>query len=230
MSSLFASQLQSSQLNSFPKFFIEGSTGEACAQGNINPDDDNNIYHMCAFDHIQECDPETKECYVVEQPIRWENATSRHLKVFKDFIDERKAEPGKPFFYYHAFPHVHVPWVPSRYFVSDHVLKHWTDMVNEVDWALGYMFKYLKDTGMDDNTLVILTSDNGPYSDSASSYCPQNCKFQTPSFQKENKEAPNSKLFGCSVCNSADVSLASRVNKGTKTTTWEGKIVGIRLC
>ena len=37
----------------FVKFFIEGSNGEQCPEGALNPPDDNNIYHFCTFDHVQ---------------------------------------------------------------------------------------------------------------------------------------------------------------------------------
>ena len=35
------------------KFLIEGSNGEQCPEGALNPPADNNIYHMCSFDHVQ---------------------------------------------------------------------------------------------------------------------------------------------------------------------------------
>ena len=61
-----------------------------------------------------------KTCTVVEQPIRWENVTSRHLMKFKEFIDDHDhTDKDKPFFYQHAFTSVHVPWIPSRFFVTD---------------------------------------------------------------------------------------------------------------
>lgn len=34
--------------------------------------------------------------------------------------------------------------VPSRFFVSDPVMKYWTDYVSETDWAVGYILEYLK--------------------------------------------------------------------------------------
>jgi len=55
-------------------FFIEGSNGEPCHKGSQNPPNDNNLYHMCTYSHIQ-----NQSGDVVEQPIRWENITSRML-------------------------------------------------------------------------------------------------------------------------------------------------------
>lgn len=169
---------------------------------------------MCSFDHIQECDPDTKKCEVVEQPIRWENVTARHLQTFKEFIDESKKD-DKPFFYQHAFTSVHIPWVPSRFFVSDPDMKYWTDFVNEVDWAVGFILEYLKANDLGENTMVIISSDNGPYKESASSWCPQNCKLQTP----EAEEEGTPEAFGCTPCDNSIVSLTSSQNTGGKGNT-----------
>ena len=45
-------------------------------------------------------------------------------------------------------------------------------MVGEVDWAVGVLLDKLKTLGIDQDTMVVLTSDNGPYLESASSNCP----------------------------------------------------------
>lgn len=199
----------------YVKFFVEGSNGEQCEEGALNPPGDNNIYHMCSFDHIQDCEPENKTCTVVEQPIRWENVTARHLMKFKEFVDEHE-DSDKPFFYQHAFLAVHVPWVPSRFFVSDPVMKYWTDFVNEVDWAVGYILDYLKVHAP--NTLVVLSSDNGPFKESASSYCPQNCRWHTPEAQISGLPP----TYGCSPCEESIVSDSTDLNIGGKGNTWEG--------
>lgn len=95
-------------------------------------------------------------------------------------------------------------------------MKYWTDFVNEVDWAVGYILDYLKKHAP--NTLVVLSSDNGPYKESASSYCPQNCMFATPQDQKD--KVP--RLFGCSPCEESIVSQTIETNTGGKGNTWEG--------
>ena len=92
-------------------YFVEGSNGEVCDASALNPPNDNNIYHCCAFDHVQNCDNETMTCTVMEQPIRWENIASRHLEAGLKFIEEAAKNPNQPWFYSHHFLHVHVPWV-----------------------------------------------------------------------------------------------------------------------
>lgn len=196
-------------------YFVEGSNGEVCVDGAMNPPGDNNLYHACAFDHVQHCDNVTMTCEVMEQPIRWENITSRHLAAGLDFLD-RAAATSQPFFFSFHFLHVHTPWVPGRNFVSHPTLKHWTDMVGEVDWAVGALLDKLKKLGIDENTMVILTSDNGPYLESASSFCPQNCKIPTPEMSDVLPEG-----FMCTPCDSVTVSLPGP-RTGGKGMTWEG--------
>ena len=73
---------------------------------------------------------------------------------------ERNRE--KPFFLYvpHAMPHVPL-------FVSDKFKGKtgslYADVISEIDWSVGQILDALKRTGLDDQTLVIFTSDNGPW-------------------------------------------------------------------
>jgi arylsulfatase A-like enzyme len=73
---------------------------------------------------------------------------------------ERNRE--KPFFLYvpHAMPHVPL-------FVSDKFKGKtgslYADVISEIDWSVGQILDTLKRTGLDDQTLVIFTSDNGPW-------------------------------------------------------------------
>ena len=77
-----------------------------------------------------------------------------------DFIRRNHA---KPFFLYvpHAMPHVPI-------FVSDkHAGKSarglYGDVIREIDWSVGQILQTLRETGLDEKTLVIFTSDNGPW-------------------------------------------------------------------
>jgi arylsulfatase A-like enzyme len=77
-----------------------------------------------------------------------------------DFIGKNK---NNPFFLYLAHPMPHVPL-----FVSD---KHkgksqkglYGDVIMELDWSVGEVMKALKESGLEENTLVIFISDNGPW-------------------------------------------------------------------
>eukprot|EP00931_Biecheleriopsis_adriatica_P033528 TRINITY_DN19463_c0_g2_i1.p1 TRINITY_DN19463_c0_g2~~TRINITY_DN19463_c0_g2_i1.p1 ORF type:complete len:729 (-),score=160.81 TRINITY_DN19463_c0_g2_i1:57-2210(-) len=196
------------------EFFLEGSNGEPCEKGALNVEGDPNVYHMCSFSHVMNSKGE-----ILEQPIRWENITSRQLSITLDFIRRQKGAE-KPWFFQHAFTGVHVPWNPSRYFVSHPVEKPWTDMVAEVDWAVGVLLDELKATDQE-NTVVMISSDNGPYLEFASTYCPTNCRIQVPEWQRAGK----AKNYGCTICNPSSVSLPGPLSGG-KGQVWEG---GVRV-
>jgi arylsulfatase A len=76
------------------------------------------------------------------------------------FIQENKSHP---FFLYVAHNMVHVPLGVSDKFRGKTVRGLYGDVVEEIDWSAGQILQALKDAGVDDNTLVIFTSDNGPW-------------------------------------------------------------------
>lgn len=78
------------------------------------------------------------------------------------FIREQAAQK-KPFFLYlaHTFPHV--PLAASDKFKGKSMRGLYGDTVEEIDWSTGEIFKALKEMGLDNNTMVMFTSDNGPW-------------------------------------------------------------------
>ena len=78
-------------------------------------------------------------------------------------IKERAAaaKEGKPFFLYLALPAPHTPIVPVPPFKGASDMNPYADFVMQVDHHMGELFAALKDSGIDDNTLVFFTSDNG---------------------------------------------------------------------
>jgi arylsulfatase A-like enzyme len=86
--------------------------------------------------------------------------TTRYTEKAIDFIKRNK---NKPFFLYlpHSMPHV--PINASAKFKGKSQQGLYGDVMMEMDWSIGEILKTLKDTGIDKNTLVIFTSDNGPW-------------------------------------------------------------------
>jgi len=80
-----------------------------------------------------------------------------------DFINRCNKE-GKPFFLYLAHNMPHVPLAVSDKFKGKSEYGLYGDVMMELDWSVGEIVSELKDLGIADNTLVILTSDNGPWS------------------------------------------------------------------
>ncbi len=67
----------------------------------------------------------------------------------------------EPFFMYFATPHIHHPFTPNEKFKGSSQCGLYGDFIQEFDWMVGEVLKTLEKEGIADNTLVILTSDNG---------------------------------------------------------------------
>ena len=76
------------------------------------------------------------------------------------FIEKNK---GKPFFLYVPHPMVHVPLYVSDKFKGKSKAGLFGDVMMEVDWSVGQILETLRKYKLDKNTLVIFTSDNGPW-------------------------------------------------------------------
>ncbi len=77
-----------------------------------------------------------------------------------DFIQRQKANP---FLLYvpHSMPHV--PLFRSERFQGKSGAGVYGDVMMEIDWSVGEIMKALQDNGLEENTLVVMTSDNGPW-------------------------------------------------------------------
>ena len=86
--------------------------------------------------------------------------TTLYTEKAVQFIEKHKNEP---FFLYMPHSMVHVPIAVSDKFKGKSGKGLFADVMLELDWSVGEITKALKDNGLDDNTLVIFTSDNGPW-------------------------------------------------------------------
>lgn len=75
---------------------------------------------------------------------------------------EREAGQGRPFFLYLAHPMPHVPIFASLGFAGEGPSAY-ADTVRELDWSVGEVLAALERSGVADDTLVLFTSDNGPW-------------------------------------------------------------------
>jgi arylsulfatase A-like enzyme len=83
--------------------------------------------------------------------------TSRAVQFIK-----RHANAGTPFFAFVSFSLVHMPTLPNREFAGKTGNGDWADCLAEMDHRTGQILDAIKEAGIEDNTLVIFTSDNGP--------------------------------------------------------------------
>lgn len=79
-----------------------------------------------------------------------------------DFI-ERNARAQRPFFLYVPHPMPHVPLYRSERFAGSSEQGVYGDVIQEIDWSVGEILAALERAGVADDTLVIFTSDNGPW-------------------------------------------------------------------
>jgi len=87
--------------------------------------------------------------------------TKRYTEYAIDFI--REQAENKPFFLYLAHTMPHIPIFASEKFRGESEGGLYGDVIEEIDWSVGQIIKALEDKGIRDNTLVIFTSDNGPW-------------------------------------------------------------------
>lgn len=78
-------------------------------------------------------------------------------------IDFIKDNHKKPFFVYLAHSMPHVPLAVSDKFKGKSEQGLYGDVMMELDWSVGEVMKTLKEYNLDQNTVIILTSDNGPW-------------------------------------------------------------------
>ncbi len=96
----------------------------------------------------------------IERPVDQRTVTRRYTEHAVRFIREHRAEP---FFLYlpHTMPHI--PLYASDAFRGHSPRGLYGDVVEEIDWSVGQVLDALRTNGCDHNTLVIFTSDNGPW-------------------------------------------------------------------
>lgn len=102
--------------------------------------------------------PLVQDAKVIEAPANQATLTQRYTREALRFIERNKS---KPFFLYlpHTFPHL--PLFASKEFHGKSANGRYGDSVEEIDWSTGKILDALKQHGLDKNTLVIFTSDNG---------------------------------------------------------------------
>ncbi|MEZ6053984.1 MAG: sulfatase [Planctomycetaceae bacterium] len=93
-------------------------------------------------------------------PDDQKHLTTWYTEHAVDFI-ERNRE--RPFLLYVAHAMAHVPLFVSEKFAGKSKQGLYGDVTMEIDWSVGQILETLKEQGLDDNTLVIYTSDNGPW-------------------------------------------------------------------
>lgn len=97
---------------------------------------------------------------VEEFPVDQTRLTARYTEEAVKFIEEAR---DTPFFLYLAHSMPHAPLSTSPAFEGKSAAGLYGDVIEELDWSVGELLKALKENGIDRQTIVIFTSDNGPW-------------------------------------------------------------------
>lgn len=98
---------------------------------------------------------------VIELPTNQELLTSRYTAEAVKWI---KRDRDQPFFLYLAHNMPHAPVFASPKFQGKSRGGRFGDVVEEIDWSVGQITNAIKQAGIQEETLIVFTSDNGPWS------------------------------------------------------------------
>ncbi len=104
--------------------------------------------------------PLMRDNEIVEFPADQATLTQRYAEETVRFIEQNK---DKPFFVYMTPAMPHIPLFASKAFKGKSKAGLYGDTIEEIDWAVGHILQALEKHGLAKNTLVVFTSDNGPW-------------------------------------------------------------------
>lgn len=97
---------------------------------------------------------------IIEQPADQTTITKRYTEEAVKFIQKNQKQP---FYLYLAHSMPHVPLFRSKEFTDKSLRGLYGDVIEEIDWSVGQILQELKSLGLDQNTIVWFSSDNGPW-------------------------------------------------------------------
>lgn len=104
--------------------------------------------------------PLMRNTEIIERPADQTTIVKRYTEEALKFITHNRQ---KPFFLYLAHSLPHVPLFASTKFKGTSARGLYGDVIEEIDWSTGQILDALRKSGLDKNTYVIFTSDNGPW-------------------------------------------------------------------
>lgn len=100
---------------------------------------------------------------IIEQPVYLENLTQRNTNEAVEFMEDATLNHNKPFFLLMSYVKVHTALftLPENAGRSQH--GPYGDNVEELDWSIGRILQAIKNLHVDNDTMVVFASDNGPF-------------------------------------------------------------------
>ena len=96
----------------------------------------------------------------IERPVDQTTITQRYTEKAIEFIDKNK---NQSFFLYLAHSMPHIPLFASEEFSGRSKASLYVDVIEEIDWSVGQVLEALKRNNLYKNTVVVFSSDNGPW-------------------------------------------------------------------
>lgn len=112
---------------------------------------------------LMESDPDTGKVRPIDTDVSPEEQATITRDITRraeDFIARNKA---RPFFLYIPHPMPHVPLYGADEYKGSSPYGRYGDIIQEIDWSVGRILDAVRAAGIDDRTLIIFTSDNGPW-------------------------------------------------------------------
>jgi len=132
--------------------------------GNVKPhraiDHGFDYYFGIPYSNDMTPTPLVRNDKVVEEPANQDTLTRRYTEEAIGFVERAKA---KPFFLYLAHNMPHIPLHASERFKGKSAGGLYGDVIEELDWSVGEVLSALKRLGLDRETIVFFSSDNGPW-------------------------------------------------------------------
>ena len=107
--------------------------------------------------------PLMRDTKIIERPPQQTQLTKRYTEEAVKFLTECSAKPEQPFFLYLAHSMPHVPIFASEKFTGSSAAGRYGDVIEEIDWSVGQVLDKLRALSLAENTVVVFTSDNGPW-------------------------------------------------------------------
>ena len=104
--------------------------------------------------------PLMRNSQIIERPADQNTITRRYTEEAVQFIRKNK---DRPFFVYLPHSMSHIPLFASDQFHGKSIRGLYGDVVEEIDWSAGRILDTLRDLNLHQNTLVMFSSDNGPW-------------------------------------------------------------------
>ncbi|XP_064417205.1 arylsulfatase A isoform X2 [Latimeria chalumnae] len=98
---------------------------------------------------------------IIEQPVDFPQLPRLYRTFMEKFITTSTKEK-RPFFLYYASHHTHYPQFASKQYTGQSLRGPFGDSLMELDGSVGAIVHTLRENGVENNTLILFTSDNGP--------------------------------------------------------------------